>query len=196
MTTPNPYDSPDNYDSPFHRIKESDTDRQIHALKTEFAAKLREKISAFVPGIRELEIAHPQLSSAIFIVFKHSNYRVHIGYEMDKKTFSEPRTTIDKINIAVNGGNLVGFYDSDSSGQELRWRIERIMEFCYDISKMVGFGTQRGGNWLSETRSVQLAANEFVRLLEANRESIQREKEQKEAKAKKDKEFLDRLLRR
>lgn len=163
----------DNYDSPFHRMKESDLDRQIHALKTRFAEHLQTKIDT-IPGIRDTTIVYPQLSTAIIITFKHAIYKVRVSYEMDKKQFQEPYTTFDSIDIAINGGKIAGYYDIDLKGQDLRWRVVRIMEYCYDISKMPGFGTRRGEDWNSETASNQLAETEFQRLLAGSYESAQK----------------------
>lgn len=191
----NPYDSPDNYDSPFHRITESDLDRQIHALKTRFAAKLRGKIES-IDGIKSAEIAHPQLSTCIFISFKCVGYKVRLGYEMDSKQFNEPYTTFDSVDFAINNGKIAGFYDVEEKGKEVRWRVIRVMGYCYDISKEEGFGSRRGGNWIEETNSFQLAENEFQRLLTVSYAGIAKEKEKREAKEKKDKAFMDRILRR
>ena len=191
----NKYDSQDNYDSPFHRIQESETDRQIRALKTRFAEQLREKI-ANIPGIRDITIVHPDLCTEIIISFKYSHYNIRVSYEMDKKEFHEPYTAFQIPSISINNGKIAGYYDVDETGKEMRWRVVRIMEYCYDISKIAGFGTRRGSDWNSITPSPRLAEIEFQRLLAKSYESIQKEKEQREAKTKKDKDFLDRILGR
>jgi hypothetical protein len=176
-------------------MKESDTDRQIHALKTRFVEQLKEKLMT-IPGIGNIAIAYPQLSTAIFITFNYSSFKVRVSYEMDKKEFHEPHTTFHAFDYAINGGKIAGYYDVDEAGKELRWRVIRVMEYCYDISKIAGFGTRRGGDWTSETPSFRLAEIEFDRLLAMSYQCIQKEKEQQEAKKKKDKEFMDRMLAR
>lgn len=172
----NPYDSPDNYDSPFHRMKESETDRQIHLLKTRFAEQLKQRISS-VGVIELIDILHPQLSPFITILVKHKGYKVRIHYEMDKKQFQEPYTTLDTFDFAINNGRIAEFYEIGSNGPELRWRVVRIMEFCYEISKIPGFGTRKGGDWTNSTPSFQLAEEEFQRLLFESKRIIQKEKD-------------------
>lgn len=189
----NPYDSQDNYDSPFHRVKESETDRQIHALKTRFAEKLTEQIPA-ISGVELISVSHPQMSPFITIVVKLKGYRVRIQYEMDKKQFQEPYTTFDTLNFAINNGRIAGLYDADFNGQELRRRVIRIMEICYDISKIAGFGTRRGGDWINATPSFQLAEEEFLRLLTESKQTIQKEQEKANEEKKRNDDFMKRFL--
>jgi len=144
-------------------MKESDRDRQIHALKTLFASLIKVKIEK-IRGIRDLTIVHPQLARSIIITFKHMHYKVRVCYDMDTKQFQEPYTSLDTIDFAINKGKIAGFYDTEEIGKELRWRVVRIMEYCYEVSKMHGFGTTYGGNWANELLPHQLAEMEYERL--------------------------------
>lgn len=191
----NPYDSPDNYDSPFHRVKESDTDRQIQEIKTRFAEKLAEQIPT-VSGVKLINILHSPFSTFITIAFRHNSHNVKINYEMNKKLFQEPYTTFASVNYAINDGRIAGFYESNFEGQELRWRVIRIMEICYNISKMPGFGTSRGGDWTNETPSFRLADDEFKRLLEESHKSIQQKETKEREEKQRNEDFMKRLLSR
>jgi len=146
----------ENMDSPFHRMVESDLDRKIRENKDRFVAELQPRIQAN-PMIFTVDLKHIELSTCLFMEVgvtaqNGTTYLLKIQYELDKHTFNMPRCfMLGGIPYSYALASVL-FQNSDV-GTLLR----EIMQATFEVSKLPGLGTRRGGNWITDESSVQLA---------------------------------------
>lgn len=146
----------DNIDSPFHRMVESELDRKIKANKDRFVAELQPRIQAN-PTFFSVDLKHIELSTCLFmevgvVAQSGATYLLKMQYELDKHTFNVPRCFII--------GGIPYSYDFSTilaQNPEMGTLLREIMQTTFEVSKMPGFGTRRGDNWITDKSSVQLA---------------------------------------
>lgn len=176
-------------DSPFHRTVESDLDRKILLVKTNFAKELEWRMAAR-SELREVAIFHTPLSIYITVEFVYRNIKTKLNYDLDQKQFREPYHTFSAASmVSVHNGNLYGLYERDAALLKITCDV---MSICYEVSKTRGLGTRVGDDWINETESAKLADEEMTRLLRISGQS-QKEYIEREARKKSDAEFLERI---
>ena len=175
-----------NEDSPFHRVVESDLDRKILAVKTNFTREFEWRLAAN-PSLRNVQIFHSPLSPYITADFVYKHTKTKLNYDMDKKQFLEPHHTFDTVSIAINNGRIFGLYEREP---ELRKITSEVMAMFYEVSKTSGMGTRFGDNWINADETAYLADNEIERLLRISEVQAQREKKEQEDRKKRDADFI------
>ena len=181
---------PDMYpDGIFHTAKESDLDRRVDANKTRFAEELRPRLTK-IEGLRTIQILHSMMSSYITIDVAFKRYQIRLRYDPRSHTFEEPYTTLGNISLEINGGRILGFYDHEWDVCET---VQRIFAHCYSVSQLDGLGSPYGDNWSCREDTASLAKTEMDRLFMVSLSRIQKYVEEKEARKKRDEEFIARI---
>lgn len=181
---------PDMYpDGIFHTAKESDLDRRIDANKTRFAEELRPRLAG-IEGLRSIKILHAMMSSYITVDAAFKKYQFRLQYDPRSHRFEEPYTTLGTVSLEINGGRIYGFYDREPDVCET---VQRMFACCYEVSQIDGLGSPYGTNWPIEECSTELARNEMMRLMEVSLSKIKKDVEEKEARKKRDAEFIARI---
>jgi hypothetical protein len=181
-------DKYDNIDSPFHRAIESDRDRKIKTVKDQFVGVLTPLLLEDV-RIKAAELTHTPLSIYISfsIITKHSqtssSREIRLWYDMDKHEFREPRCWV--AGVQIGDGNML--YSEES----LQNIVLGIMTKCFFVSQMPGLGSSQGGDWCNSSDSLlNIAKNEWDRLIYLTNERLEKEQKMREDKEKRDAEFL------
>jgi hypothetical protein len=181
---------PDMYpDGIFHTAKESDLDHQINAMKTRFAEELQPRL-AKIEGLRSIQVIHAIMSSCITIDAMFKQYKFRLRYDPTSHRFEEPCTTLGNISLEINGGRIFGFYDREPDVGDA---VQRIFACCYEVSQIDGLGSRYGDNWQIEECAVELAKIEMIRLMEVSLERTKKDQAEKEARKKRDEEFIARI---
>ena len=166
-------------DSPFHRAKESDADRQIQFVKTRFVEELT-ALLALRPEFRSAKISHPMMSRYITIdIVMRRIHAIKLHYDMDTHAFKEPpHITFANTSFVTNGID-----------PQLRDPIKHVLFDCFTVSKMVGLGSKFGGNWVLSDSAEELAQCEMTRLLSESQPD-----QPISAAQLRSSEFIDRIL--
>jgi hypothetical protein len=160
----------ENYDSPFHRVTESPTDRLIQETKKRYCGFLRD-VLAQIKDIEIIEMSHPMMSCYISTLLKINIYQVRVNYDMDKKQFAEPRIMILNGALSTCDGYL---FEKDDLGVKM---ITIFAKF-YEVSQIAKCGTKYGGEWENTENANQMARKEYERLREEHRKIIIRKQEE------------------
>lgn len=123
-----------------------------------------------IPGAKTTEFIQDHISNYITIMTHLDVYKIRLRYDLDTKQFQEPYTTFDHIQFPINGGRICGFYREN--GHELTQHLIAIIGYCYEVSKIKGFGNKYGGDWDNDVHPSILAITEFRRLLDESRKHI------------------------
>lgn len=181
---------PDMYpDGIFHTAKESDLDRRIDANKTRFAEELRPRLAG-IEGLRSIKILHAMMSSYITVDAAFKKYQFRLQYDPRSHTFEEPYTTLGTVSLEINGGRIYGFYDREPDVCEA---VQRMFACCYEVSQIDGLGSPYGDNWSCREDTASLAKTEMDRLFMVSLARIKKDVEEKEARKKRDEEFIARI---
>ena len=173
-------------DSPFHRVKESDLDRQIKSVNDRFVSELQTRISD-TQDVEVVEISHTPLSIYISIVLLAKttpNYRIRMWYDMDKRSFNEPRF---ESHFGASEG--ITTFGRKSQAKNI---VLDIMSACFCVSRIPGLATRYGGDLLPSS-SERLATDEWDRLVLVANERIAKDLAEKERRRLRDAEFIANL---
>ena len=153
----------DNYDSPFHRMAESDLDRKIKAVKTQFVNILK-PILLSNSEIISAELTHLELSVLIFINFHvmtqtGTQRLIKMQYDMDKRKFNIPWN--QWVNPELFGVASQAWWYFLSQNPNLKDVLHYAAKSAFEVSKMPGLGTRKGDDWITDDSSDQMA-NAFL----------------------------------
>ena len=172
------------YDSPFHRVVESPTDRLIQEVKKRFCEFLRDALSK-IKDIEIVEMSHPMMSCYISVLLKWSSYEIRVNYDMDKKQFAEPMVYF-RGRTFMRDGYLF-------TKEEMGVKMITIFANFYEVSKLEGCGTRHGGNWDNKDNSNLFARKEYERLREEYRKYMVKQQEEREIHSTRCAEFARKM---
>jgi hypothetical protein len=159
------YDHPDNIDSPFHRVVESEVDRKIKSVRDEFVRILKERLEEF-EDIVALSFGHTPLSNYIIIDFKvfisNSYYIVKLRYDMDKHSFENCHYTFEN-GYSPSNPRLSHFLKTHPIIQVVAYGVIKTV---IETNLLPGLGTRYGADWATEYSSAQLAQSAIIELLD------------------------------
>lgn len=160
----------DNMNSPLHRALDHQRDQNMKTLKCNFCGILQGKLST-IKGLVNIRLSHTEFSNCITIQYDIGVYKVKLNYDLYTKQFrGPPHTTFGSMCFPIDQGQMYMVYGEGET--ELSNRLLLVMEQCYEVSKMRGYGNQYGSDWNVSTDSKTLATDEFRRLLEGSKQHI------------------------
>ena len=158
----------DNMDSPLHRTLDYHRDQNMKELKSRFCSILLEKLSS-IKGLVNVKVRYAEFSNFISIQYDIGVYRVKLNYDLyTKKCKGPPHTTFGTLCFPIDKEQMSMIYGEIET--ELSTRLLNVLEYCYDVSKMKGYGNQYGSDWSNLNDSKTLAIEEFRRLLEESKQ--------------------------
>ena len=149
----------DNFDSPFHRMAESDLDRKIKAVKTQFVDILK-PILLSNREIISAELTHLELSIMIFINFHvmtqiGTQYLIKMQYDMDKRKFNFPwNQSFSPMSFGIASQEWLIFFAQNPNMRDV---LRYAAKSTFEVSKLPGLGTRKGDDWITDESPDKLA---------------------------------------
>lgn len=151
----------ENVDSTFHRMVETELDRKIKAVKTQFVDELKPRLLSN-GQILSAELTHLELSIMIFINLRvlmdaGKQYLIKMQYDMDNRKFNVPWYE-SVIGYSFSSQDWRGVLSENPNLMRTLWYT---IKSTFEVSKIPGLGTRRGDNWITDESTDQMA-NTFL----------------------------------